>query len=83
MNLIEHCLFKQGNVAGLQNIGLTFLRTMIRNTPNMSNGTIIILVHNIHRIRFANPQAYSVASHANTVLLLAELAQKNFEVVFG
>jgi hypothetical protein len=56
---------------------------MVRTDPDMQTATVLKLVHSLHRISFIQPQDYSVNCHANAKLLLAELAQRNFKLVFG
>ena len=61
---------------------MDFLRTMLRSDPDMSDATLLHLVHLIHRIRYVEPLKFSYINHANAMLLLAEMSQKNFRLVF-
>ena len=83
LTLVDHCLFNFQNVDKLQTQGLSFIRNMLRSEEDMNVATQEHLKHTLERVRLSNDAPYTPVSRAMSCLLLAELAHKNYHLVFG
>lgn len=83
LTLVDHCLFNFQNVQRLQTQGLAFIRNMLRSEEDMNVATQEHLKHTLERVRTSGDAPYTHVSRAMACLLLAELASRNYHLVFG
>lgn len=83
MIIVNLCLFNQTTctLPGMNKCGLLFIRSIIRGDPTLSAEGINLLKNAL--VQVVNVSTYSEEDQALAMLMLAELAAKDFKIVLG
>ena len=79
--LIDMCLFNQDYVMEFETRGLEFIRNLIRTVEKIDPETLDFLRETLFRLD-EQPHLYTENGRAMAYLLLAELAERHFELIF-